>query len=71
MTCPAALAIFRQTVDGEGSDANLQPLREMQDMTRPGPIGQPEDVAAVVADVLGSSNLIPSDLTEVQAKRIT
>ena len=40
-------------------------------MSRPGTIGQLEDVAAVVADVLGISNLTPSDLAEVQAERIT
>ena len=40
-------------------------------MRRPGTIGQLEDVAAVVADVLGIRNLIPSDLAEVQAERTT
>ena len=40
-------------------------------MSRPGTIGQLEDVAAIVADVLGIRNLIPTDLAEVQAERIT
>ena len=38
---------------------------------RPSTIGQLEDVAAVVSDVLGIGNLIPGDLAEVEAGKIT
>ncbi len=38
---------------------------------RPGTIGRLEDAATVVGDALGISNLIPSDLAEVTAEKIT